>query len=111
MGMHEQLTSRIASLLSRPLPMKAQTERQLMQHLFDSKATMASFLLCAAQVLEDHEIEILFAPLFTPTLDQRAELADLLWDRAEPVGPAEQSRLVSDLAQEGPQVLLQLPAA
>ena len=48
--------------------MKPQTERQLAQHLAEHvTGTQASFLLCAAELLEDYELDILFGPLFTPT--------------------------------------------
>jgi hypothetical protein len=78
--MQELVGSRIASLLVGPLPMKPQTQRQLEQHLTERNTDLASFLLCASEVLEDFELETLFGPLFTPTLDQRAQLSDLLLD-------------------------------
>src|SRR5438105_2250964 len=95
---YDQLKSRVASLLARPRPMKPQTERQLAQHLAEHTASTSSFLLCAAQVLEDYELDILFGPMFTPTLDERAELADLLFHWRP---SAEQlKQLVADLCDE-----------
>src|SRR5204862_1282515 len=38
-----------------------------------------SFLLAAAGLLQEYELDIVFAPVFTPTLDERAEVADLLF--------------------------------
>src|SRR5205814_2341203 len=55
-------------------------DRQLASHLAEhSSSGLSGFLLCAADLLEDHELDILFGPIFTPTLDERAELADLLF--------------------------------
>jgi len=104
---YEQLTSRVASLLARPRALKPQTERQLAHQLSERGASMAAFLLCAADILEDHELDILFGPLFTPTLDERAELADLLfhWRPTD-----EQLRqLVSDVCARVPHAVVHLP--
>ncbi len=78
--MQATLTSRIAALLAGPLPMKPQTQRQLAQHLSEHNTDLVSFLRRAPELLEDFEMEILFGPLFTPGLDQRARFADLLWE-------------------------------
>jgi len=105
--MYEQLKSRVADLLRRPRPMKPQTERQLAQHLNERNASVASFLLCAAEVLEDYELDVLFGPVFTPTLDQRVEVADLLFHWRP---SAEQlKQLVSDLCAEVPHTTVLLP--
>ena len=77
--MYQLLNSRVACLLTRPRPMKPQTERQLAHHLAEYSTDISSFLLCAAVVLEDYQLDIAFGPLFTPTLDERAEVADLLF--------------------------------
>src|SRR5438034_5032641 len=78
--MIEPLTDRLASLLSRPRALPPQTERQLAAHLAEHRSTsLASFLLAAGDLLQEYELDIVFAPVFTPTLDERAELADLLY--------------------------------
>jgi hypothetical protein len=106
--MYEQLKSRVASLLARPRSMKPQTERQLAHHLAEhSGAGTASFLLCAAAVLEDYELDILFAPVFTATLDERAELADLLF-HWRPT-PEQLTQLIADLCEMVPSVPITLP--
>lgn len=64
--MYDQLKPRVPALSGRPRPMKPQTERQLSHDLEERRASLDSFLLCASQVLEDHGVDILFAPLFTP---------------------------------------------
>jgi hypothetical protein len=97
--MYDPLQSRLAALLRRPRPLKPQTERQLAAHLAEHpSATLASFLLGAADLLEDHELDILFGPLFTPTLDDRAAVADLLY-HWRPT-PPQLARLVPDLASD-----------
>ena len=78
--MYDSLKSRLASLLSRPRSLKPQTERQLGQHMAEHSLSTPGFLLCACHVLEEYELDILFGPMFTPTLDERAELSDLLLD-------------------------------
>ena len=79
--MLEQLTARVAALLRRPRVLKPQTQRQLAPHLAEhaggaNAADLPAFLLCAADVLQDYELDIVFGPSFTPTLDERAEVAD-----------------------------------
>jgi len=78
--MLDPLVDRLAGLLERPRALAPQSERQLAQHLAEHKSTsLASFLLGASSLLEEYELDVVFAPLFTPTLDERAELADLLF--------------------------------
>ena len=105
--MYEQLKSRVAALLVRPQPLKPQTERQLAQHLAEHSSNITTFLACAANVLEDHELDILFGPQFTPTLDDRAEVADLLfhWRPNE----EQLKQLVADLCREVPNAVVLMP--
>lgn len=105
--MVDQLKARIAAVLCRPIPMKPQTERQLAQHLAEHDANTASFLLCASQVLEDYELDIVFGPLFTPTLDQRAELADVLLE-GRPTD-AQVRQIIGALCDEVSHVTVRLP--
>ena len=71
--MYDQLRARLASLLSKPRSLKPQTQRQLEQHLAEHSSDLASFLLCASAVLEEYELDIVFGPVFTQTLQERAE--------------------------------------
>src|SRR5436309_15440998 len=96
--MYEALKSRVAALLRRPRSMKPQAQRQILQHLAEHSSSMQAFLLCASSVLEDYELDITFGPLFTPTLDERAELADLLYHWRPSAAQLEQ--VVSELAKE-----------
>jgi len=106
---YPQLKARVAELLSRPRPMKPQTERQLAPHLAEHSTGLASLLLCAAEVLEEYELDIVFGPLFTPTLDERAELADLLYHWRPTTQQLDQ--LVSELTAEVAHATVILPDA
>ena len=77
--MYDQVCARLASVLRRPRVMKPQTQRQLTRHLDEHNCDLRTFLVCAASALEEYELDIAFGPLFTPTLDERAEVADLLF--------------------------------
>ncbi len=105
--MLDQLKTRLASLLSRPRPMKPQTERQLAGQLAEHSSNLSGFLLCAADVLEDHEIDILFASIFTPTLDERAELADLLFHWRPTAGELQQ--IIDEMPKTVPFAKIKLP--
>ena len=48
--MYNKLKDRIAELLSRPRPIKPQTERQLARHLTESSTDTATFLLEARKL-------------------------------------------------------------
>ena len=105
--MYDQLKDRIAELLSQPQPLKPQTERQLGHHLSDHHADLSSFMLCAAEVLEDHELDILFAPQFTPSLDDRIGVMDLLfhWHPSKD----DLNRLVDDLCEIVHHAIVEIP--
>src|SRR5262245_61340746 len=105
--MYDQLKTRLATLLGRPRPLKPQTERQLAQHLEAHSSTLPNFFLCASAVLEEHELALPCGPIFTPTLDERAQLTDLLFHWRP---TAEQIRqLVDELGQAVPNALVRLP--
>jgi hypothetical protein len=106
-AMYEQLRHRLAELLRRPRALPPQADRQLQHHLAEHSSSTRDFLLCAADVLEEYELDILFGPVFTPTLDERAELSDLLF-HWRPM--AEQLRqLVTDICHDLPHALIKLP--
>lgn len=105
--MYDELKSRVAEMIAQPRPLKPQTERQLSQHMSDHTADLTSFLLTASEVLEDYELDILFGPQFTPTLEDRAALADLLfhWRPSK----AELAQLVRDLCKDVDYAIVELP--
>ena len=93
--MYDQLKSRLIMLLQKPRELRPQTERQLASHLAEHNSDLSAFLLCAADLLEEYELDVVFGPTFTPTLDERAELAELLF-HWRPSAP-ELVRVVSDV--------------
>jgi len=105
--MYQQLKSRVESMLRRPRPLKPQTERQVQQYLAEHHSNLSQMLLCAADVLEEYELDIVFGPLFTPSLDDRAELADLLltWRPSA----AELARLPNELCSSLSHAIVRLP--
>src|SRR5437016_5121753 len=107
--MYQQLKTRVAGLLRRPRVIKPQTQRQLAPHLAEhgSGTDLPAFLLCAADVLQDFELDIVFGPLFTPTLDERAEVADLLFHWRPSTEQVKQ--LVGDLCGEVEHAIVLLP--
>jgi hypothetical protein len=105
--MYDELKKRLCELLRRPRELKPQTERQLTQQLAEHGASMTSFLLGAANVLEEHELDILFASLFTPTLAERSELTDLLYHWRP--SAADQERLIAELRGELGHITVGLP--
>jgi hypothetical protein len=105
--MYEQLRTRLAELLRRPRTLPPQTDRQLQHRLAEHSYSPSDFLLCAADVLEDYELDILFGPVFTPSLCERAELADLLF-HWRPDGEGLR-QLVNDLCRDVTHALVRLP--
>jgi hypothetical protein len=107
-AMYETLRQRVGVMLGRAREVKAQTERQLTSRMAEhSSSGVAGFMLCAADVLEDYELDMLFGPLFTPTVDERAEVADLLFHWRP---SAEQlSQLVGDLLKDVSHTMVKLP--
>jgi hypothetical protein len=105
--MYDPLKNRLAALLSRPRPLKPQTQRALSAHLEAHSTTLPNFFLCAAAILEEYELDILFGPIFTPTLDERAEVSDLLfhWRPAED----QLRQLIAELEQQVPHATILLP--
>jgi hypothetical protein len=105
--MYDQLKTRLAAMLARPRALKPQTERQITSYLAEHSSTLPAFLLCAADVLEDYEVDIVFGPLFTPTLDERAEISELLV-RWQPSGE-QLEKLVRELRAELEHLTILLP--
>lgn len=105
--MYDQLESRLAEMLREPRSLPAQAKRQIEQHLAEHGADLRSFLLCAADLLEEYELEIAFGPVFTPTLHDRSRLADLLFHwRPE---PAQLKSVIASLVRDVPAATIRLP--
>ena len=72
------LAEAIASMLRRPRALKPQALRHIDEHLAGRDERIEDFLCRAPRELEDFEVEIIFAPLFTPTFEEQLEFADAL---------------------------------
>jgi hypothetical protein len=105
--MYAQLKSRIAELLAKPRPMKPQMERQIGQYLQEHSLEMPAFFQQAASLLEDHELEVLFAPQFTPALEDLAAVADLLTEWRPQADDLK--RIVAELSTAKGNAVVQLP--
>lgn len=75
---HRKLETVIAEIFGRPRVLKRQTQRHLTEHLENAESSLADFLLRAARELEDYEVEILFAPIFTPSFEEQVEVSEPL---------------------------------
>jgi hypothetical protein len=73
----EELRELLAATLRRPRVLKHQTLRHLEERV-ESESDLSDFLKNAAAELEDYQLEITFAPVFTPTFDEQVEVADVL---------------------------------
>jgi len=105
--MYQQLKQRLADMLRRPRLLKPQTQRQMASHLAEHNADLRSLLLCAADVLEEYELDVVFGPVFTPTIDERAELADLLFHWHPTQQQVEQ--IIREISTEMPHAVVRLP--
>lgn len=74
----ENLREQIAAMLQRPRELKQQTSRHLEEHLDPEGSDVQDFFQRAASELEDYEVEILFAPIFTPSFEEQVEVVEPL---------------------------------
>ena len=74
-GPYEQLKQALRRGLTRGRPLKPQTERHLHQALETHGQEIHEFLVGMSERLEDFEIEAIFGPLFTPSLEEPRSLA------------------------------------
>jgi hypothetical protein len=75
---------RIATELERPRPLTPQVVHHLIATYGVDRARTGEFLSERLPALEDFEIELVLAPLFTPTLRDQAAFADLLGAKTFP---------------------------
>jgi hypothetical protein len=96
--MHDKLKAKLRLLITQPRPLKPQTERHILEHLDGEPGDWQRFFDNAAEQIEEFEIETLFGPIFTPSFDEQAEVAELLVDAVPDDDAIEQ--LVDDLAAD-----------
>src|SRR5262245_13526581 len=105
--MYQQLSSQLSALLAQPRPLKPQTERHVAGYLQEHGGDNAGFLSRAHELLEEHELDILFGPEFTPTLDDQAAVSDALATFRP--SRADLERLNADLCAKKAEASIQLP--
>lgn len=68
----------VAAELERPRVLLKQVVDHLASHYSVSRDELGAFLTGPLAALEDYEVDLLFSPLFTPTLTEQAAFSDLL---------------------------------
>lgn len=74
----------VATELERPRPLLKQVVDHLASHYSVSRDELGAFLTGQLDTLEDYEVDLLFSPLFTPTLPEQAVFSELLERQALP---------------------------
>ena len=76
----------VATELERPRPLLKQVVDHLASHYSVSRDELGAFLAEQLGALEDYEIDLLFSPLFTPSLAEQAAFSELLDRQTLPAG-------------------------
>ena len=105
--MYEELKTKIATLITRTRPIKPQTERQLSRYLTESSSELEEFLREAPKRLEEHELEVVFSPQFTPEWEDQVAVSDLLYHWRP--SREELDRLTRELTGQLTTTILELP--
>jgi hypothetical protein len=74
----------LAGELERPRPLPAQVVKHLSGTHGVERENIGEFLVRELPALEDYEIDLALAPVFTPTLAEQAVFAELLGERSVP---------------------------
>jgi len=92
----QQLLELLATELERPRAVSAQVTKHLTGTYDVGREALGAFLVNALPKLEDYEIDLALAPLFTPTLPDQAVFADFLG--RESIPPTHWPELIRQLA-------------
>ena len=76
----------VAAELERPRPLPKQVVNHLASHYSVSRDALGAFFTDTLGTLEDYEMDLLFSPLLTPTLDEQAAFSGLLDAQTLPAG-------------------------
>lgn len=76
--MYGELKNQLRADLIKPRILKPQTERHLYTAFESAEQDFQDFLNSLAGSFEDYEIEIIFGPLFTPSLEEQAGYSEAL---------------------------------
>ena len=74
----------VAAELERPRPLLTQVVSHLASHYSVSRDELGAFFTEQLGSLEDYEMDLLFSPVFTPTLAEQAAFSELLDQRTLP---------------------------
>ncbi|NDF00352.1 MAG: hypothetical protein EB034_19100 [Verrucomicrobia bacterium] len=66
----------VAAELERPRPLLKQVVDHLASHYSVSRDAMGAFFMEQLAALEDYEVDLLFSPLFTPSLTEQAAFSE-----------------------------------
>jgi hypothetical protein len=92
----KEFADAIAAELERPRPLGKQVSDHLCSHQSLSRDGIAVFLASETEKLEEYELDLIFSPLFTPSLEDQALYSELL-DRST-LPASEWPALVQQLA-------------
>lgn len=105
--MLDALKKELRAALAQPRVLKPQTERHLHEYLDEEAESYQEFFDAAATRLEDYQIEMLFGPVYTPTMAEQARFSDLVTD--ETPAAAAIAGAVEELADESLRTEISLP--
>ncbi|MHB8520095.1 MAG: hypothetical protein ACYDH9_05000 [Limisphaerales bacterium] len=72
------LLDALARELARPRPLSKQVADHLCSHYSVARDELARFLTEELAPLEDYEMDLIFSPMFTPTIEEQAAFSDLI---------------------------------
>jgi len=91
------LLETLAAELERPRDLTSQVVNHLLETYGITREQVGDFLEHQLGALEDYEIDLIFSPLFTPTLCDQSICAGMLGEKS--ISPAEQQDLIQRLVQ------------
>ncbi len=97
--MYGDLKNQLRADLTKPRILKPQTERHLYTAFESAEQGFQEFLDSLADSFEDYEIEIIFGPVFTPSLEEQAGYSEALLNYQP--DPSDVRLLTVELSQEG----------
>ena len=106
--MLDALKKELRAALAQPRVLKPQTERHMHEYLDEAEESYQDFFDAAAARLEDYQIEMLFGPVYTPSMAEQARFSDLVTDET-PATAAALAGAVEELAEEALRTEISLP--
>lgn len=97
MTLHERISKKLAEDLSEERPISRQVQEYITDHYGYSVDDLPRFCTEKVAELEDYELDLVFSPLFTPTLEDRAEYMPILAEGHLP--KADIARITKELVE------------